>query len=1017
MPVTNTTGSVDVRVPYPGLNTFRQFVVSELDRRKTSFSSIIQSPLTRMTACTLDPELRRTFFTLGLHGFDSTDLDIFDQSYGTNRDIVGYSYDLNSKTDTGVMRKRLHSSNQITSEALPTAANGALSFEQRRQTEQIREQMQTEQSLMFASISHPIPGITNVSVERLGPYAPFIANVTWVCYNRAQLEFLRHHFMVVGQYVVLEWGNNYTNKKITKMLDFGKEETKQILADAVLKGREYVVAEFVEPNDGNYDFLVGSIGTFNVNFDARTGVYECTTKIVSVGESIWGVNSHFTYVNASLASGVSMPITTIHDYFKVSSGFDEFINDNQYKFDLVAPYFAKFALNEQSKGDARNSDTNGSTNPEDYRFISWKFFVAYVIPEIFSMINGIGVNNILYDTFDFGIDQSGAPTDTNLSLEQQNWVGNNEYLKSTSADAMIITKTTMGDVPTALTNGGFFDQCPNSDGHRSKLTHGIWLNVGMIRNAFLSNNDFITAFKSILTSMNGATENFWKLALVWDDEISKYKIVDLNFLDVERKLPEFYKFNSANEEGASTSEFLKIDMDSAFPPELITQMMLYAKFKSENQQEAEELIKNFPLIGTTSNFMFSLNWTNLKDVLAPLIKGRNLLTSSSVIRGQSTTGTVRSNVASNASGTNTAQVVGGANGAQRGKPVGGNMPTQNTQQSQNVDSSIVTRTANSRNLRQRRNLGNQRGRATNSLEVLCPDFRLIVQEVITEFTRLGYRVVLNETGRDAARAAVYSSSGIGVADSPHRYGRAIDMNVYNSQGSIVIRNGRIGDSNSYVLALRRQLFVNAAQKYGYSANDFRFGEYISLRSDGRRDTVHVQFNRSAANTPEIPAQSLVYEGVKYEDALPNAGAYAGRPGFKSLSPNFQPRGDTPDIAEDEMRLAEQSADDIESRFHWALNNMIELFPSRMKNLMTKNGYDNYPKPNGFIVGFPTTTSVTIELPGMAGVSISDCFIVDRLPFVFEKYGVFQVTEIKENISTNGWLTTIRGYFKLTKVDK
>jgi hypothetical protein len=39
-------------------------------------------------------------------------------------------------------------------------------------------------------------------------------------------------------------------------------------------------------------------------------------------------------------------------------------------------------------------------------------------------------------------------------------------------------------------------------------------------------------------------------------------------------------------------------------------------------------------------------------------------------------------------------------------------------------------------------------------------------------------------------------------------------------------------------------------------------------------------------------------------------------------------------------------------------------------------------------------------------------MVDKLPFIFANYGVFQVTEITDALSEKGWYTTVRGYFKM-----
>jgi hypothetical protein len=82
------------RRPFPQFNAFRPFVMGELSRRKYQNEFPPQSPFVRITSCMLEKELQYVFFTLGLHGLElESDINIFDQIYGTGRDIVGYAYD------------------------------------------------------------------------------------------------------------------------------------------------------------------------------------------------------------------------------------------------------------------------------------------------------------------------------------------------------------------------------------------------------------------------------------------------------------------------------------------------------------------------------------------------------------------------------------------------------------------------------------------------------------------------------------------------------------------------------------------------------------------------------------------------------------------------------------------------------------------------------------------------------------------------------------------------------------
>jgi hypothetical protein len=60
-------------------------------------------------------------------------------------------------------------------------------------------------------------------------------------------------FMTVGITVVVEWGQQFSDVQVTKVLDFSKpDEIIQIYRDTISKGRGYVINNWVKPNQGNY---------------------------------------------------------------------------------------------------------------------------------------------------------------------------------------------------------------------------------------------------------------------------------------------------------------------------------------------------------------------------------------------------------------------------------------------------------------------------------------------------------------------------------------------------------------------------------------------------------------------------------------------------------------------------------------------------------------------------------------------------------------------------------------------
>jgi Transglycosylase SLT domain len=120
----------------------------------------------------------------------------------------------------------------------------------------------------------------------------------------------------------------------------------------------------------------------------------------------------------------------------------------------------------------------------------------------------------------------------------------------------------------------------------------------------------------------------------------------------------------------------------------------------------------------------------------------------------------------------------------------------------------------------------------------------------------------------------------------------------------------------------------------------------------------------------------------------------------------------------QVQIAQQQrlsaiVDDYRTRFGDNILPLIEPNPSAMRNKISRDGYDNYlSKNNSFVAPFPTTTKVELKIQGIGGISIGDGFYVQKLPYIFEKYGCFMVTQLAESITSNGWISKITGYFKV-----
>lgn len=1003
---------VEKRVSYPGYNAFRPFVVEELNRRKTELLSPVVSPFVRMTSCTLDRENGRRYFTLGLHGFDQNDIDMFDSAYGSNAEIVGYSYAVKDG------KKVLHTSDMIASEALPPGFDTNMSAKQKESIRNQRDYFKNQQiqSKIFANNSHPIPGITSINVTRQGPFAPFVSKVSWQCYNKAQFEFLRHHFMNVGQYVVVEWGNVFYDNQIKKPLNFSDGGITAELARCVNGGRQYIIDHYVKQNSGNYDFVVGVVSNFDVQLDAYTGIYTCTTTVVSIGELIFGINNQFTYVNVE-DDPATCKTSTINDYFQPNGGeFDNLVNIKQHDSSLVSSYHTEWT--EESINQNRDSKeifNNMSMNPNDYRFVSWVFFTDTLLPALFNLINK---NK---DTVDI---QQWFDLSYTSKTNKENWIGYNVRLRSTNPDTMLLVTKDMLNVPSDFTGAGAFGQDMSGaalDGHRGILSKGVWLNVGMIRRAFLGCTNLVNALRQITADMNNATENYWHLSLTWDDEINKWKIVDQKWSD-PATVPDIYKFNEIRADGSSYGELLDIQMESSFPPELITQTMLYAKYKSSPASERARLLRKWPHIGNTSNFIFSLNWTNLVDVLSEELQNVPRTVPSSALvtaAGSPQDNTVKARMGGGGDFRTSSKVQTAKTSSkpEPGKKVGQALVSSPFSKQGGFSEAISFTgakryTAGVPNLKLPatdllKGQGSGPGAfLTNSTRLLEPRFRAAYEAwckaVELNLSQYNIKIVTNYTVRNFTYQENLRKRNAGYKPaegdtSYHSSGQAADFGI-TENGTYYSMH------NSSKLWIRNQL--------------------VAIANEINRETVSKGLPRAELKFLNDPAEAHhIQSGDKRGQTIPD-GAYAVNVTYAEFSemsdsdkqkiviPNEpQYKDDVVSIENEENRLIAKNLD-ISTRFGNPIMYMIETQPSAMVAQITRDGLERTTSPNGFVLGFPTTTAITLTLLGLAGISISDVFLCDKLPYVFEQYGAFQTTEITEEISTSGWKTYIRGYFKL-----
>jgi len=599
------------RKPYPSPNEFREYVTKELlTRSRNAFrlGDATLFPGLAIPTPTIMPFVRFTsgrrsedkfnyvFFHMGLHGMPNQEIEarfggsIFEMQYG-GQDVVGYAFD----RTLGRRRAVLSTESTLT------------------------------EDLVAARGQHPIPGIVDVKTKHRGPNMPIDVTVTWKCYNTAQLEFLRQHFLMAGGNVVIEYGHNYSNRPQVTTFNWNRLESEILneLSRFAVDGRGFMSDTVFEPANGNYDMYVLEVIDHSITYESDN-TFTCTSKCLSIGEAIFGISNY--RLLGALNEATPKLTNTIADFFRPNDRFDQMLNEDPIK-DVVVKMKARNEA--EVKAGTQAVSAEGETQQEIDRSVLEAFAATdgRFIP--FSVL----MNEVMDELFKAITQEQAAPAAFLLTVFEGSAIGNHRLLSSTDPDTLVIVKPFMvegtqedidnGKVDIAATftvpNVALPGESPffvSGSGERAEekglLNNGVWISVDAVRRVFLSNNTFYASLVSLLEQMSNATGNYWDLSLAWDEETKIYRIYDKKCIFGETDYPEPYVFNRSNE-----GELLDAKFDATFTKEARSAIFL-SQVRRTMQEAADadgDRITTEGAVNIPSTFTQVLNMPELKDVL------------------------------------------------------------------------------------------------------------------------------------------------------------------------------------------------------------------------------------------------------------------------------------------------------------------------------------------------------------------------------------------------------------------
>ena len=593
---------------YPSINALRDFVQAELRKRKKGSLAVPTptiTPFVRMTSAMEDEEYDYRFFSIGLHGITDRELQgsLFELTYGS-KDIVGYGYDTPGKTTTIIPLTNDPIQNPGLLASITTRNEIEEGQRYRRRPIQSVQSKETAGELAAAG-THPIPGITDVSVNYRGINDFISVDVTWKCYNATQLNFLRNHFLLAGQYVVIDFGHiisNRVNLEPLKPFDFADSRAVQKLAEYEYSGRLAIVDgeggadPIVQNNNGNYDIFIGKIINSSISLQPDN-TYECKTTVVSTGEVIYGATNHSLIADLSserASEEQKKYVATLEEFFQEGGILDGLVASNNDKLDeanqpaVIDAYRSsrtKHGQPVQRVGGSGEETSPGSKLAADqYAYVSWNYFTHDILTQMFYTFDDQPVNAEL--RLFLGI---GQPiVDVALAAQPQvrqgeSPIGNHPVLTSVDYRTLIIVKEglveddiTRNSEPALFAGTKIFSD-ENDQLNKGYLSKGIYINVEAIKESFSSNRTFYDGMVALLRRMNNATANYWKLDIGFDEESKKAYVFDRGCVVPDYpSIPPVYLFNKGTE-----GELLGLTFDASYTDEVKTSIMISARTGGE----------------------------------------------------------------------------------------------------------------------------------------------------------------------------------------------------------------------------------------------------------------------------------------------------------------------------------------------------------------------------------------------------------------------------------------------------
>ena len=332
----------------------------------------------------------------------------------------------------------------------------------------------------------PPPGITSMTIDTHTNAYSRIATVGFSVPTLAQMEMLHRTFLIPGVGMVLEWGQQFAEKREDSYGEQGltpdvvrnnlfpwynRGELINVLSalrDQQI-GLDHIYEKYTYPAQGQYSWMYGRLANFNIDSNSD-GSFNCSLKVYGPNENSWAYNIRSTYVRPVISQTDPVCIqdsTSLEAYFnKTAAGAANFKNllERVYNSSLDgipvpelednwSGHVLRFTQEDKNEGQsepAETADPNVSEDlfqdSQDSYFMTWRFFVNVVLnDDVFgakSIFRKAGFSqeqlNRIATIRPYTPSESGDVTLPGIVDPYENFVGCNPNLRSTDPSTLII---------------------------------------------------------------------------------------------------------------------------------------------------------------------------------------------------------------------------------------------------------------------------------------------------------------------------------------------------------------------------------------------------------------------------------------------------------------------------------------------------------------------------------------------------------------------------------------------------